>query len=93
MKISELVNNKRETIQNLEKEKAKLEFYNSLLSSIKSCGGSDDWITPNTTLDEIADVLAINNIRFTYTGALERTVAADEDAFLIRTDFNKFNNL
>ena len=38
MKISELVNNKRETIQNLEKEKAKLEFYCSLLSSIKTSG-------------------------------------------------------
>ena len=93
MKISELVNNKRETIQNLEKEKAKLEFYNSLLSSIKNCGGSDDWITPKTTLDEIADTLAINNIRFTYTGPLNRTVVTNEDTFHIRTDFNKFNNI
>ena len=93
MKISELVNNKKETIQNLEKEKAKLEFYNSLLSSIKNCGGSDDWITPKTTLDEIADKLAINNIRFTYTGTLIRTVVTNEDTFHIRTDFNKFNNI
>ena len=93
MKISELVNNKRETIQNLEKEKAKLEFYNSLLSSIKNCGGSGDWMTPKTTLDEIADKFAINNIRFTYTGALNRTVVTNEDTYLIRSDFNKFNNI
>ena len=89
MKISELVNNKKETIQNLEKEKAKLEFYNSLLSSIKNCGGSDDWITPKTTLDEIADKLAINNIRFTYTGALTRTVVTNESKHILFDSSNK----
>lgn len=42
------------------------DFYKSLIESTKVCGGCTDWITPETTLGELADVLAVNDVRFYY---------------------------
>ena len=42
------------------------DFYKSLIDSTKACGGCTDWITPDTTVKELADLLAVNDIRFYY---------------------------
>ena len=42
------------------------DFYQSLIDSTKACGGCVDWITPETTIKELADVLALNDVRFYY---------------------------
>ena len=42
------------------------DFYKSLIDSTKACGGCVDWITPETTIKELADVLAHNDVRFYY---------------------------
>jgi hypothetical protein len=42
------------------------DFYKSLIDSTKVCGGCTDWITPDTTIKELADVLAVNDVRFYY---------------------------
>ena len=42
------------------------DFYKSLVESTKACGGCTDWITPDTTVKELADVLALNDVRFYY---------------------------
>ena len=42
------------------------DFYKSLVDSTKACGGCVDWITPETTIKELADVLALNDVRFYY---------------------------
>lgn len=51
-------------VENLEIEKHKLEFYKSLEQAVLSCGGSVDWIGETTTLEELADSLAQNRVRF-----------------------------
>jgi hypothetical protein len=42
------------------------DFYKSLINSTKACGGCTDWITPDTTVKELADALAVNDVRFYY---------------------------
>ena len=42
------------------------DFYKSLIDSTKACGGCTDWITPDTTVKELADFLAVNEVRFYY---------------------------
>ena len=42
------------------------DFYKSLIDSTKASGGCTDWITPETTIKELADVLAANDVRFYY---------------------------
>ena len=42
------------------------DFYKSLIDSTKACWGCVDWITPETTIKELADVLAVNDVRFYY---------------------------
>ena len=42
------------------------DFYKSLIDSTKACGGCTDWITPDTTVKELADFLAVNKVRFYY---------------------------
>lgn len=59
-----LVKEHEKEIENLNKRNAELEFYKSLVNSVKLCGGSADWITSKTTLRELSDKLAINDVRF-----------------------------
>ena len=42
------------------------DFYKSLIDSTIAAGGYTDWITPETTIKELADVLAVNDVRFYY---------------------------
>ena len=42
------------------------DFYKSLIDSTNACGGCTDWITPDTTVKELADLLAVNDIRLYY---------------------------
>lgn len=42
------------------------DFYKSIIDSTKASGGCTDWITPDTTIKELADVLAVNDVRFYY---------------------------
>lgn len=53
-------------IEKLSKLDAINDFYKSLIDSTKDCGGCTDWITPDTTVKELADLLAVNDIRFYY---------------------------
>lgn len=46
------------------------DFYESLIDSTKASGGCTDWITPETTIKELADVLAVNDVRFVYKNNL-----------------------
>ena len=52
--------------EKLSKLDAINDFYKSLIDSTKACGGCTDWITPDTTVKELADLLAVNDIRFYY---------------------------
>lgn len=54
----------------LQKINAEIDFYSSLLNATKLAGGSVDWITEETTLKEIADILAINKVRFYYDNSI-----------------------
>lgn len=51
-------------VERIEKLKAINEFYNSLISAVANAGGSTDWLTEATTLRELADCLAVNDVRF-----------------------------
>lgn len=51
-------------LKDIEKQKHISEFYNSLIRSVNDVGGSVQWITEETTLKELADILAQNNVRF-----------------------------
>lgn len=68
MNISEKVKSNREMIRQLEKVNAEVEFYNSLIASVRIAGGCIDWLDENTTLKDLANCLAINGIRFHYVG-------------------------
>lgn len=68
-KISECVSHSAIKIQELEKEKAKMKFYDSLLNAVQQAGGSTSWIKEDTTLKELCDSLATNNIRFIHNSA------------------------
>ena len=59
-----LIKEHSKEIERLEKKNAELEFYKSLIHAVKSCGGSWDWITPETTIQQLADTLAVNDVRF-----------------------------
>ena len=61
-----LIKEHSKEIERLEKKNAELEFYKSLIDAVKSCGGSWDWITQETTIQQLADVLAVNDIRFAH---------------------------
>ena len=52
--------------ERLSKLDAINDFYKSLIDSTKACGGCTDWITPDTTVKELADFLAVNKVRFYY---------------------------
>lgn len=52
--------------ERLEKLNATIDFYKSLKDAVQKAGGCSNWITENTTLKELADPLAINNVRFYY---------------------------
>lgn len=54
--------------EELEKKIAEIDFYKSLINATEEAGGCTDWLTPETTLQEIAETLAINNVRFIYKG-------------------------
>ena len=41
------------------------DFYKSLVDSTNT-SGCTDWITPETTIKELADVLAADDVRFYY---------------------------
>lgn len=52
--------------EKLQKLNATIDFYKSLKDAVQKAGGCTDWITENTTLKELADCLAINDVRFYY---------------------------
>ena len=52
-------------IRELEIKKHKKEFIDSLIRSIDEAGGSSVGICMNITLEEMMNILAQNNIRFT----------------------------
>lgn len=64
MKLKDTVHEIKSNILDLEKLKAKTEFYSSLLGAVSDAGGSSDWITEETTVKELAESLAINAVRF-----------------------------
>ena len=61
-----LIKKHTEERERLSKLDAINDFYKSLIDSTKACGGCVDWITPETTIKELADVLAVNDVRFYY---------------------------
>ena len=80
MNIQDEINILKENINEIEKQKAKLDFYNSLIQAVKCAGGTEENITEDMTVKELADIFAINKVRFTYIGELKRTVT-DQFAF------------
>lgn len=71
MNIQDEINNLKENINEIEKQKAKLDFYNSLIQAVECAGGTGENITEDMTVKELADIFAINKIRFTYIGELK----------------------
>ena len=65
--LSELIKLHSTEVQRIEKLNAINEFYKSLISAVESAGGGADWLNEGTTLKELSDKLAINNVRFVYT--------------------------
>lgn len=61
-----LIKEHTKEVERIGKIKAIAEFYKSLINAVESAGGTTDWITETTTLKELADVLAINDVRFAY---------------------------
>lgn len=61
-----LIKEHSKEVERIEKIKIIAEFYKSLINAVESAGGATDWITEATTLKELADVLAINDVRFAY---------------------------
>ena len=61
-----LIKEHSKEIERLEKKNAELEFYKSLVNAVESSGGCTDWLTQETTLKELSDILAINDVRFVY---------------------------
>lgn len=64
--LDELIKEHQKAQEDLEKKIAEIDFYKSLIKATKEAGGCTDWINPETTLKELANVLAINNVRFIY---------------------------
>ena len=61
-----LIKKHTEERERLSKLDAINDFYKSLIDSTISAGGCANWITPETTIKELADVLAVNDVRFYY---------------------------
>lgn len=61
-----LIKEHEKEIANLRQKNAVLEFYKSLVNAVECSGGFTDWLTPETTLKELSDILAINDVRFVY---------------------------
>lgn len=61
-----LIKEHTKEVERIGKIKAIAEFYKSLINAVESAGGCTDWLTQETTLKELADVLAINDVRFVY---------------------------
>ncbi len=61
-----LIKEHEKEIASLKKTNAVLEFYKSLVNAVESSGGYTDWLTQETTLKELSDILAINDVRFVY---------------------------
>lgn len=61
-----LIKEHSKEVQIIEKLNAINEFYKSLISAVEAAGGSPDWITEATTVKELADCLAVNDVRFNY---------------------------
>lgn len=61
-----LIKKHTEERERLLKLNAINDFYKSLVDSTIAAGGCADWITPETTIKELADVLAVNDVRFYY---------------------------
>lgn len=64
--LDELIKVHTEEREKLQKLNATIDFYKSLKDAVQKAGGCSDWITENTTVQELADKLAINNVRFYY---------------------------
>lgn len=64
--LEQLVKAHTEEREKLQKINATIEFYKSLKDAVRECGGCYDWITENTTIKELADCLAVNDVRFYY---------------------------
>lgn len=64
--LEELIVAHTEELKRKAKIEAELQFYKSLVTAVKEAGGCTDWITPETTLKELSDLLAVNNVRFYY---------------------------
>lgn len=74
MNIQDEINNLKQNVNEIEKQKAKLDFYNSLIQAVKYAGGACENITEEITLKELADIFAINKVRFTYIGESKRNM-------------------
>lgn len=64
--LDDFIKEHQKAKKELEQKIAEAAFYKSLINATKECGGITDWLTPETTLKELADTLAINNVRFYY---------------------------
>lgn len=59
-----LIKEHAKEVERIEKIKTIAEFYKSLINAVESVGVSNDWINEGTTLKELADKLAANDVRF-----------------------------
>jgi hypothetical protein len=59
-----LIKEHTKEVERIEKIKIIAEFYKSLIDAVESAGGATDWINEGTTLKELADILAVNDVRF-----------------------------
>lgn len=64
--LEQLIMVHTEEREKLQKLNATIDFYKSLKDAVQKAGGCSDWIAENTTVQELADKLAINNVRFYY---------------------------
>ena len=68
--IENVITSKNEERRALQKINAEIDFYSSLLNATRLAGGSVDWITEETTLKELANILATNKVRFYYDNSI-----------------------
>jgi len=68
--IESIIKNKNIEKIALQKINAEIDFYSSLVNATKLAGGSLEWITEETTLKDIAIILATNKVRFYYDNSI-----------------------
>ena len=68
--IESIIKNKNIEKIALQKINAEIDFYSSLVNATKLAGGSLEWITEETTLKDIANILAVNKVRFYYDNSI-----------------------